>query len=361
MLQRRTLRYQDWPAPPPPKPVSSVGDMSFSGAGAPVSRRAPAASAVSGNIADHYDALARESSSSSSGCVEKRKRRSASLAIGVRNFNNSVKRALLAHWTPPPRPGTRHSLVDLGCGRGGDLDKWRRTLQGAGARVLGIDVSVDSVAEASRRAVSAQPQRKRTGNETHQPMVACTFYRADFADPLLWSWIDGRERNAFGARAATPWRDVDVVTCHFAMHYAWHSDRAALALLSNAAARLRCDGGRFICTVVSERVLRERWRRAGGGTIGNALYKIVRTQEGDGEGACESYAFSLVDAVNNCVEWVVPEAQLLRLAGEAGLTPVLQAQPFLDICPGPAVAAMSASEREVCSLYVAWVFERRET
>jgi len=339
--------------------------MSFSFAGRPGEKRKNAGTV---DVAAHYDSLCD---------AEKHKKRSASLAFGVRRCNNALKRELLQTYVPAPVEGGKGPvLLDLCCGRGGDLDKWRTVLSGD-ARVLGVDVSLDSVAEARRRRDEARRQGK-------PDLPACVFLRGDAASPALWQSVD---RLAKGLSQADQWPSVDVVTCHFAAHYMWATRKSADDFLRNATCRLR-PGGVFICTVVREATLRERFASscadaavgvgaATAGAFGNALYKVdfcasvggakrnsvahVAAQlarHADGEHAPLSYEFSLVDSVDRCVEWVVPRKHFLQAAARHGLRPILCDESFEGISAGARanVERLTQSEREVVSLYGAYVF-----
>ena len=68
--------------------------------------------------------------------------RQESPIIGLKNFNNWIKSVLFANFCHPalassptiqrPRPGlkkapiTRGKVLDMGCGKGGDLNKWAK-------------------------------------------------------------------------------------------------------------------------------------------------------------------------------------------------------------------------------------------
>jgi len=270
------------------------------------------------SISSHYDALAKGGG---------KRKRSASLAFGVRKFNNAVKRSLLAKFAPPGGV-----LLDLACGRGGDLDKWRASL-GPSGTVYACDVSKESQREAVRRRKEAE---ERSG---HGSFPRCTFAVSDAA------------HKACLTQFVPPPVRFDVVTCQFAAHYMWETAARAEAFVGNVAAQLR-PGGRFLCTTVDGDVIEKR-AISGGGTFGNALYKVRMRAAKDGRRA---YEFSLVDCVDRCTEWVVPRPELVALARKHGLAldgvaPV----PFLHFLPSLA-SFLSASEREVVSLYCVYLF-----
>merc|ERR1719321_1412432 len=83
-------------------------------------------------------------------------------AYPLKQFHNHVKRLLLRRFA-------RGALLDLCCGRGGDLQKW----WDAGVRyVLGIDLAELEVEEARRRYAREREKRSRRG----QPVMEAEFF-----------------------------------------------------------------------------------------------------------------------------------------------------------------------------------------
>lgn len=317
--------------------------MSFSAAGRPIARKRPSAGRQA--VAAHYDAVCERASG---------KRRTESPAYAVRACNNAVKRALLQ--VHGPRPEGRPVVVaDFCCGRGGDLHKWA-ALWGTEARVLGVDISLGSVTEAVRR---YNEQRARGGQGTPR----CTFWRGDVCAPVFWQTLP-RTRE---------WDALDLVTCHFAVHYMWRSEKCADDFMRNVACRLR-RGGKFVCTTVREGVLLSRLPKEQGSAarFGNALYSVRFDEPMEevfakfctlkqGKFVPISYTFSLVDCVDACREFVVPRAHLLRVAERHGLRCVVEDEPFSQT-PQLAKAVLEnayVAEREVTSLYSVFVFEKQ--
>jgi SAM-dependent methyltransferase len=143
----------------------------------------------------HYNAASRE--------TPEQRRQSAHLHL--RQYHNQLKRELMQRWVPhPPR-----SVLDLACGKGGDVSKWS-TLRAAS--YVGVDVAEQALAVARQRyAHVAMPQQY-----VHANVLAP-------APPGMY----------------------DVVSVQFAMHYfggerltaLWARIRAALA-----------PGGVVLCT-----------------------------------------------------------------------------------------------------------------
>lgn len=130
-------------------------------------------------------------------------------------FHNEAKRALLAAYVPPPGGSgseSGSSLLDLACGRGGDVHKW---LSLGIARVKGLDVSLASVEEARARFAA------RNSGKQYE------FHAADLQQP----WTDGQV--------------YDVVSCMFALHYFFGTEDAAKRLLQTVSDHLR-PGGVFL-------------------------------------------------------------------------------------------------------------------
>jgi len=129
-------------------------------------------------------------------------------------MNNALKAALIhvaGGMLPPTMP---LAVLDLCCGKGGDLHKF--TKEAGLVFYRGIDISPASIAEARRRA---------TGLIVNAEFVAVDIMQlSDFRGPY------------------------SLVSCQFAMHYMWKSAATAEHLISRVSAAL-CRGGLFIFTV----------------------------------------------------------------------------------------------------------------
>lgn len=136
--------------------------------------------------------------------------RRASPTIELRNFHNDVKRGLLKSFC---KPGER--LLDIGCGRGGDLQKWNAVGLGS---VLGVDISPQEIQEAETRRSNVQGKTR----------------------------VDFRVLDV-SSTALVPEEPFDVVSCMFAIQYFFDGQEAMNTFFQTVSQNLK-EGGYFIGT-----------------------------------------------------------------------------------------------------------------
>ena len=120
----------------------------------------------------------------------------------IRKYHNESKRLLIQSAT---REGD--SILDVGCGFGGDLQKWRH----AGANISMCEPNPDSLKEAKSRAKNMK--------------IRVNFYEGDIF--------------------ACPQRKYDVICYNFALHYIFESPKLFETSLLAIKNRLK-PGGQFI-------------------------------------------------------------------------------------------------------------------
>lgn len=233
--------------------------------------------------------------------------RAQSVTIGLKSFNNWLKTVLINLYC---RPGD--FVLDLCSGKGGDLPKWSRIKVGA---VVFADVASESVRHSLERYLQMRSSRKAD--------FPAFFVDADCSQADLFSRHPGMHN-------FTKFGHFDFVSCQFALHYAFETETRARALVQNAASRLR-PGGHFVCTVPNAHLIVKRLRSTRGLSYGNDLYRIRVEAPKNVAGALPpfgaEYFFTLVEAVEDCPEYLVHPAVLEALAAEYGLDLVLH-QPF---------------------------------
>lgn len=143
----------------------------------------------------------------------------------LRRFHNHVKRELLHCFTSP---GT--SLLDLCCGRGGDIGKWHAAKLKS---VLAVDFAHNEIEEAKVRLA---------WHKSNQMDSKCAreFPRVDFSvvpDLSTHIWL------------GVGYDCHDVVSCMFALQYFCGSEQALRNFLTNVVIHLK-QGGLFIGTTI---------------------------------------------------------------------------------------------------------------
>lgn len=261
----------------------------------------------------------------------------------VRRYNNFVKAQGLAAAGP-----AFGGVLDLGCGRGGDLPKYGH-LPGL-RRLCGLDVSPVSVREAQARAASIFGAR---------PEVAVQLFAADLRD-------EAQLRAA--AAIAGHQAPFEVVTMFFSLQYVAASGAHVERLLRLLVNPLTAEGARLVLSVPGAPQV-ERLAAEGGAGLASVDRLAPATADGWGRG----YGFQLLGAIDDFTpEYLLPPDSLAA-AFAAGGWRVLSRRPFdaeeLQSGGGPGLArrmrvttlpaAMAPAEREAVGLNDLWVLERR--
>lgn len=191
---------------------------------------------------------------------------------GLRVFNNWIKSCIIQRYSPDEdhTPGSREAgrssgkellVLDIGCGKGGDLNKWQQAPQPIQLYV-GLDpadVSIDQ-AKDRYRALSSRGGRGGRGGHRGRPsrlfdarfrVKDCYGESIEDVDIIHQVGFDPSPMNR---------RGFDVVSMMFSMHYAFESEKNARIMLRNVAGALK-KGGRFIGCIPNSDVLGEHVRK----------------------------------------------------------------------------------------------------
>lgn len=257
-------------------------------------------------------------------------RKTDSRIKGLRAFNNWVKSCVIQKFAPdedfiaavedsgygpgapPQRPPQKGLLVtDMGCGKGGDLEKWQQCPQPVDLYV-GLDPAEISIQQAKGRYFDMRNRRGRHRRYHHHQQNHPLFHAEFYVQDCFGHWLGhipiiqevgidpsvGPAGNPMSAR----WGGggFDVVTSMFAMHYAFESEEKARQMLHNVAGLLK-KGGRFIgvgpnSDVLSENVVKFHQRRK------EALAAREAAAANGGEGG-EEQEEGEVDEVSPIAEW----------------------------------------------------------
>ncbi|KAM4631320.1 mRNA cap guanine-N(7) methyltransferase [Polymixia lowei] len=204
--------------------------------------------------------------------------RSQSRIFYMRNFNNWLKSVLIGEILEKVRESQREvSVLDLGCGKGGDLLKWKK---GRINHLVCADIAAVSVEQCQNR--YEEMKRKTHPNDR---VFTAQFITADCTKEVL----SGKLEN--------PDLLFDVCSCQFVFHYSFESQRQANMMLRNACERLR-PGGFFIGTTPDAYELVKRVEESDSLSFGNEVYSVRFHQKGLYPLFGCQYHFSLEGVVN---------------------------------------------------------------
>ncbi|PHH82378.1 hypothetical protein CDD82_6213 [Ophiocordyceps australis] len=191
---------------------------------------------------------------------------------GLRVFNNWVKSCIIQRYAPDEdhTPGSRELgrssgkellVLDIGCGKGGDLSKWQQAPQPIQLYV-GLDPADVSIEQARDRYrnLSSRSAGGRGGRRPHHVprLFDARFHVKDCYGESIED-VEIVQQVGFDPSPMNR-RGFDVVSTMFSMHYAFESEAHAKTMLRNVAGALK-KGGRFIGCIPNSDVLGERVRQ----------------------------------------------------------------------------------------------------
>ncbi|BET03141.1 mRNA cap guanine-N7 methyltransferase [Nesidiocoris tenuis] len=310
--------------------------------------------------------------------------RNQSRIVYLRNFNNWIKGMLIDQYLTVVKSKRKSAqepirVIDLCCGKGGDIFKWNK---GEVSHVIGVDIADQSIADAQKRYSDMKAKNQRLFSaEFIVADVTRTSIRTLFKDPSM---------------------KVDLVSCQFSLHYSFESLGQAEKMMENMSASLKV-GGLLIGTMPNAYDIVGRLKQSKTNWFGNSVFTIKFDEMPEPLplfGA--KYNFHLHEVVD-CPEYLVHWPTLVRLAEQYGFRPISHrrfqnyyeekkkdGQPLLyqmsalEMYPpasgtkllGPSedykhakeyfreypghkfIGTLTMSEWEVCTLYMTFVFEK---
>ncbi|XP_011297951.1 mRNA cap guanine-N7 methyltransferase isoform X1 [Fopius arisanus] len=250
-------------------------------------------------VTQHYNALEEKGLS----------QRAQSRIIFMRNFNNWIKSMLINEFLEKLRQsssqGSALKVLDMCCGKGGDLLKWKKANI---AHLICADIADVSIEQCETRYKDIENRSKN--DRGFAPLFSSEFLVADCTKVRL------REK----------YRDpsvlLDLVSCQFALHYSFETLPQAECMMQNAAETLRA-GGYFIASIPDAYDLVSRWKKIDGNKFGNDIFNVEFLIEKENIplfGA--KYNFHL-EGVVDCPEFLVYLPLLKKLARKYGLEMVM--------------------------------------
>ncbi|DAA73383.1 TPA_exp: mRNA cap guanine-N7 methyltransferase [Trichophyton benhamiae CBS 112371] len=313
-------------------------------------------------------------------------RKTESKIKGLRSFNNWIKSSLIQKFSPSEDFLARHNdrdlagsasvapeeekpllIVDLGCGKGGDLGKWQQAPQPVELYV-GLDPADISLDQARERYMQMKNQRGRgrRGNPIfHAQFTPKDCFGESLADvPIIQRVGIDESVGPGGSMMSSRWGGggFDVVVSMFTMHYAFENEVKTRQMLKNVAGLLK-KGGRFIgvgpnSDVISARVVEAHKKRKQkeedakkkaaeepeDGEVedstdvvewGNSIYRVKFPGKTPEDGVFRpafgwKYFYFMEEAVEEIPEYVVPWEAFRALTEDYNLE-LQYRKPFLDI------------------------------
>jgi len=250
---------------------------------------------VSNVVAQHYNKLEEKG----------REQRVDSRIFHMRNLNNWIKSRLIGNTLDLIRKekGWSHPIkvLDLGCGKGGDLLKWER---GNIDHVVCADIAETSVNQCEDR----YGKLKLRGSKR---VFSAEFITADCSKTSVREKMRDKDL------------ELDLVSCQFAFHYSFESLPQAEQMFANVSSNLR-EGGYFIGTTTDANDIMRRLNldeTPDNRKFGNSVFSVAFPEETDLNppplfGA--KYNFHLEEVVD-CPEFLVHFATFQKLALRYGL------------------------------------------
>ncbi|KAK7185654.1 hypothetical protein DPSP01_007473 [Paraphaeosphaeria sporulosa] len=168
---------------------------------------------------------------------------------GLRSFNNWVKSSIIQKFIGDER---NLKIMDMGCGKGGDLQKWQASRKVA--LYVGADPADVSIKQARER--HEQMRKRSRGRVFHAEFYARDCFGLSLEGIPIVKDVGFDAHVGPGNAASQRWGGggFDMVTMMFCMHYAFESEEKARGMLKNVSGALK-RGGRFIGCIPNSDVL----------------------------------------------------------------------------------------------------------
>lgn len=208
---------------------------------------------------------------------------------GIKHMNNFHNLWIKKHVLLQRFAGRRYSLLDIGCGKGGDIRKW---VDCKFSSVLGVDSCEDNLlndADGAYRRAMEVPESVRPAM-AFLPMDAVVDFKDQvqrIRDPYLRSlamhmWGLAKDPSIPDAYFNRVSRGYDVVSCQFAIHYFFNDEADVDRFMQNMVSCIK-PGAYFVGTCLDGSAVAAKLQDttvAKGGTDSKTLWEIRRLYDG---------------------------------------------------------------------------------
>ncbi|XP_054169217.1 mRNA cap guanine-N7 methyltransferase-like, partial [Oppia nitens] len=174
----------------------------------------------------------------------------------LRNFNNWIKSVTIADIIQKIRNERQFNVLDIGCGKGGDLLKYKKANI---THIVCADIAETSVKQCEER---YNQMKDSSGNRNNNNNIfTAEFITADCTREQLRPKYKNQEI------------EFDLVSIQFSFHYCFESLSQARQMIQNVSDNLR-PGGMFIGTTPDSQEIIKRLRKSESNMFGNSVYSI---------------------------------------------------------------------------------------
>jgi mRNA (guanine-N7-)-methyltransferase len=320
-----------------------------------------------------------------------RESRKDSRIFHLRNFNNWVKSVVISEFLEKVKRRKRVSddvnVLDIACGKGGDILKWQK---GKIDHVIMADIAAKSIDECKDRYKKLE-RDQRHNRYSRERLFTAEFFVADCTKKRLCDMYRNK-----GIK-------LDMASCQFAFHYSFESYEQADLMLKNCCENLRV-GGYFIGTTPDAQKLVKHIKACKADSFGNSVFNIKPEDKESFALFGSKYMFYL-EGVVDCPEFIVYLPLLEKMAAKYNMKLVWKknfhdlfkdynsqysslltrmnalesypsssgqqaggsesqyksAKDYVDKKGKGKVGTLSADEWEVAGLYIAFAFEKMES
>ncbi len=245
--------------------------------------------------------------------------RQESRIIGIRSFNNWVKAVLINQYAR-----NNDTILDFCCGKGGDLQKWKKRRV---REIIGVDIAQKSVEQARDRYENDMYARNQMDASFFTAdcfsVSTILFYFHSFYTEILncSAWCIAVNEQEPIERVIPDVR-FDIVSCQFAFHYSFESEQKACMAFRNASLQLK-HGGYFIMTIPNAYKILKRLQSSPTPSIGNSVYRIQFENKSHFPAFGAKYTFHLESAIDECPEFLVHPTVMDSIARSYGLRVII--------------------------------------
>lgn len=254
--------------------------------------------------------------------------RKSTANINIRNVNNFIKSCLIKEYMLP-----YCTVLDIGVGKGGDFKKYQAAKV---SEVYGLDVANRSILDALERARSS-------GGLCFKLVL--------------------KVKDCFTSKFDLK-KEFDFISIQFSFHYCFAKEEYVNITLDNIYRHLKPNGCVIITTPFKEEIL----KRKAEGRLSNKYYSIKFRQDDIKGTYGDAYSYTLVDSLDDCVEYLVDSKELIDKAAEKGLHIVLnqsfkeyyesRALLYTDLYNRMVPNELNNEELEVVNLHKIFVFKK---